>query len=323
MRTSHVVKSAQKRALLALGKRTPLRVTQAITYRCNLQCRFCEVSDKKMRELSTAEIKEAMLIFKQMGCIGWGFTGGEPLLREDLVELLRYAKECHFATSLVTNGTLTQKVALLEKELIDFVMLSLDGDRESMERIRGKGTYDKVLAALAILSKKNIKTCLSTIVDGYSQNLIKHVIQVSKEYGVFSSFQPIFDWQTGREDAQLLSAAEKLEQYRKNIDYLIAEKKGGARIWNSLGYLRYIRDYGAVKKGKCYAGLLYVMMDPQGLLHNCWWQGNKVHYQDVREAFAKLPHPPKSCYCFPWCHKEYSEVFSLRPQALWNTLKQL
>lgn len=323
MKTRHVVQSAKARALLALGKRTPLRLTHAITYRCNLRCSFCDVPETKTKEMDTEGITRAMRAFKKMGCIGWGFTGGEPLLRDDVIPLLQYAKECDFSTSLVTNATLTQKIALLERDFVDLIMLSLDGDKESTDNIRGKGTYDKVLLSLDIIKDKGIIACLGTAVDGFPVDRITHVLEIGRRFGASCSFQPVFDWQTGREEERLLRSPERLAQYRANVDYLIEQKRRGAPVWNSFGYLRFIRDYGSVKKMRCYAGLMYVLMDPEGMLHNCWWCGNKVSYERIEEAFAKLPPPPDQCYCFPWCHNEYSQVFSLSPHALFNVLKQL
>ncbi len=298
-------------------------MTHAVTFRCNLRCRFCDVPNSKISEMSTEEVKEAMHTFRTMGCIGWGFTGGEPLLREDLVELCKFAKECEFTTSLVTNATLTAQVSKLDKRFLDFVMLSLDGDRTSMDSIRGAGTYDKVLTSLDILKKKDINVCLSTTLEDYSLDLVKHILDIAHRAGVFCSFQPIFDWNTGREVQELVRSPQRLAKYRKNVDYLIEQKKHGAPIWNSLGYLQYIRKYGEIEKIKCYAGLLYLLLDPSGVILNCWWCGNKTYYKNYKEGFQHLPRPPKDCYCFPWCHKEYSEVFSLHPRAILNTLRKL
>lgn len=93
---------------LALGRfniRIPLRVTQEVTSRCNLRCKYCEVEGTG-NELDTPTIKAMMREFKSSGTISWGFTGGEPLLLEDIGELVSYAKKLGFITSLITNGLL-------------------------------------------------------------------------------------------------------------------------------------------------------------------------------------------------------------------------
>ncbi|RJR27954.1 MAG: radical SAM protein [Candidatus Latescibacterota bacterium] len=82
----------------------PARMDAAITYRCNLECPKCYVGDRKTgRELDTAEWIKIYDVLWKAGVPQIVFTGGEPTLRDDLVELVGEADE--FVTGLVTNGT--------------------------------------------------------------------------------------------------------------------------------------------------------------------------------------------------------------------------
>jgi MoaA/NifB/PqqE/SkfB family radical SAM enzyme len=323
VKVSHLTQLTKSYLLLALGKKTPRQVIHAITYRCNLRCKYCIVPETKVEEMSTETIKDAMSTFKQLGSVAWSITGGEPLLREDIIELLKYAKGCGFSTSLVTSAILTQQIAKLKRDFLDVVMVSLDGDNETMEKSRAKGSYDKVINSIEILKKNNLEVYLSSMVDGYSRSVIDHLLTIGKKFDINCRFQAIFDWNTGRESSDLLNSPVELKNFRDNVDYLISKKKSGARIWNSLGYLRFIREYGAAKNIRCFAGKLYIFLTPDGIVQNCKWYGHNVFNKDFKVAFSRLPDPPKDCYCFPWCHKEYSDVCSLKPGAILNTIKQL
>jgi len=104
----------------------PARMDLAITYRCNLKCPKCYVGEKSVeRELSTAEW---VAVFGRLWAAGVPqvvFTGGEPTLRDDLVELVGQADE--FVTGLVTNGT---KLAALARPLreasLDYVQVTIE-----------------------------------------------------------------------------------------------------------------------------------------------------------------------------------------------------
>ncbi len=64
-----------------LGSRVPLRVTQYITYRCNLDCLYCARHKSGEPELTTDEVKSLMTSFRKAGALFWGFNGGEALVR--------------------------------------------------------------------------------------------------------------------------------------------------------------------------------------------------------------------------------------------------
>lgn len=104
----------------------PARMDLAVTYRCNLKCRKCYVGDgKTSRELSTAEWIEVYGILWKLGIPLIVFTGGEPTLREDIVELISQADE--FVTGLVTNGTkLTELAGALKDASLDYVQVTIE-----------------------------------------------------------------------------------------------------------------------------------------------------------------------------------------------------
>lgn len=318
-----LIKSVIARLLIILGKRTPLRVTHFITYRCNLKCEFCKLPQNDFLEMTTQEIENTMLTFKKMGTIAWGFTGGEPFIRPDIIHLTNFAKKkCNFLTSVVTNGTLTDRISEISNDSLDFLMISIEGTKEKNDKIRGKDNFVKILNTLQIIKTKNIKTVsLECVIQDNNLDDIKFIIDLAKRFNLYCGFQPIFDPLTGKEDKNVLIYNKKIKSLRENIKYIITqiEKEKNKYILTPPVFLKYCLNYGADKfrKNKCFAGLLYCHMEPDGSIKNCLWWGNK----DIKN-FDNLSKPFKDCYCWPKCHGEYSSVFSFNIQSIKNVIQK-
>jgi len=90
----------------------PVLSEVAVTYRCNLSCLFCYAScschrDDEPEEMSTAQVKRVFDVIRHDAQVpSTSFTGGEPMLRDDIIELVGYAKEVGLRVNLITNGTL-------------------------------------------------------------------------------------------------------------------------------------------------------------------------------------------------------------------------
>lgn len=142
--------------------RAPIFVWWDVTYACNLHCRQCYSSAGKVHpnELSTEEAKRLIRELGEMKVFYIYFLGGEPLLREDIFELAKCARECKIATMMSTNGWfVTPEIASrLEKTGFMHVRVSLDGaTAETHDAIRGvKGSFDRAIRAIQLLKQKNI-----------------------------------------------------------------------------------------------------------------------------------------------------------------------
>ena len=135
----------------------PLQMVLELTYRCNLHCPMCYQRrqeqqlgvgrGKKQGELGLEEIKKIINQTPRWALII--FTGGEPFVRKDVLAILEYAsreRRCH----IVTNGTLiTDEVAeaLVGMGLLS-VGISIEGDEEVHDSIRGAGTFGKAVGAM-------------------------------------------------------------------------------------------------------------------------------------------------------------------------------
>jgi len=133
----------------------PPRMDLGITYRCNNNCYYCYTGGpQKLPELETASWEKAIDILWENGVPQVVFTGGEPTLRSDLVELVDYAKE--FVTGLITNGRKLRQLAPdLKRVDLDYVQVSLESSvsevHDGMVGVNGawKETVDGIRAAVA------------------------------------------------------------------------------------------------------------------------------------------------------------------------------
>lgn len=134
-----------------------------ITKECNLRCLYCGAvgdcdrdSDGHSREIDSHKIRSLLVMAMEAGCRILTIAGGEPLLRRDLPEILRYASGLDYSIGLLTNGTLiTDEVASeLSKSGVTYVRVSMESaDKDRFEEYRGENTFEKVKQALYNLKK--------------------------------------------------------------------------------------------------------------------------------------------------------------------------
>jgi radical SAM protein with 4Fe4S-binding SPASM domain len=146
----------------AKNKGFPLRIMFELTYRCNFYCKHCYIpqSYRNYNELKTKEVLSILDQLADIGCFYLGFTGGEPFIREDILDILWYAKRLGFEIIIYTNGFLideeiAKQLSLLRPNKVDITIPGMS--RVAFERISGvSGSRDKVFKAIDLLHKKGV-----------------------------------------------------------------------------------------------------------------------------------------------------------------------
>lgn len=134
--------------------------------RCNLKCIHCYSQSKDIEypgELNTKEAKAMLDGLAEYGAPVILFSGGEPLMRKDLMELITYARNKGLRAVISTNGTLIteEKAEELKKFGLSYVGISLDGLRETNDKFRGvEGAFDDALQGIRNCLKLGIKVGL-------------------------------------------------------------------------------------------------------------------------------------------------------------------
>ena len=124
------------------------------TNTCNLSCKHCYADSKPCQfdeELSTEEAKDFIADLGEMKVPVLLISGGEPLLRRDIFELIDFAEKQHIRSTLSSNGTLIDKelARTLKNHGVGYIGISLDGIGEKNDSFRGvKGSFDKAVAGI-------------------------------------------------------------------------------------------------------------------------------------------------------------------------------
>lgn len=197
-----------------------------VTFVCNLACPFCYSADDRRNKHPDLDTERMQTIFRKLreGQVeDLVISGGEPFVRKDMIELLRYCKhDLGFRHIVViTNGTLLQDVSQL-KGIVDQVAVSIDGyDEETNSPIRGKGSFAKAIATVERLKAAGVPHhIISTLHKGNIANARRY-IEMGEELDVrvtFSMFTPSGDGAVNRqslsvESEDLIALGELLAQY--------------------------------------------------------------------------------------------------------------
>jgi heme d1 biosynthesis radical SAM protein NirJ len=131
--------------------------------RCNLACKHCYATSADIDfagELSTEEVFSVMEDLKAFGVSVLILSGGEPLLRPDIFEISKRAKDMGFYVGLSSNGTLINddNIADIVRIGYDYVGVSLDGMRDTHDRFRRKqGAFDDSINGIRLCHEAGIK----------------------------------------------------------------------------------------------------------------------------------------------------------------------
>lgn len=234
------------------------RVTAMIglTYFCQMSCPHCSMANyvkNKKEELSTDELMEIINRFPKSKIKGVYFFGGEPLLRNDVFELIKCAHKKRFATLLDSNGyLLTKEVAKKLKDAgLRIIGISIDNsDPQIHNRLRGKeDSFERAV--------EGIKNCLNEKINVYldtyatKENLkngdLKKIVSLGEKLGVsyvrILSPLPMGKW-LGREDIKLNDQENQLLQTFHQFGFVYLEGDHCSPIRKRLFYMS---PYGEVQ----------------------------------------------------------------------------
>jgi radical SAM protein with 4Fe4S-binding SPASM domain len=143
----------------------PVMVQILLTRKCNLSCSYCGAERfneiEKDKELSTKEWSDVLKRLKEIRVFKLELSGGEMFLREDLFEILETAVKYKFPViNITTNGTLISEKIARQLNRLNFagknISISLDGNEESNDKLRGRGSYEKTIKGIKNLINNGI-----------------------------------------------------------------------------------------------------------------------------------------------------------------------
>lgn len=307
----------------------PLTASIAVTQRCNSRCYYCD-SWKWQDFITDPTIEELKRIFSSLSNLGVkvvSLSGGEPLLREDLEELISMVKNYNMRAQIVTNGISLSKdrITKLVKAGLDCVTLSLDTvDPEVYQKLRGVSfkIAEQALESLIYAKEENsqIDVAVSCVISRYNIGklvpLAEKIMDISKGKILinFQSYERI----PGRSNDDLIPNPKMYPALCEEIEKLIEIKKQGVPITNSLTFLRWIPDFliynKMSEKFRCSAGYTGVSIDADLQLRPCFQfppiaDLRKENLEDVwfsrkfKEQRIKMK-KGKCRGCLLYCHTE-------------------
>jgi len=275
-----------------------------LTYKCNLHCKYCGYWENDIKELGTNEIYKVIDEIYSCRVNLLVFSGGEPLLREDLPGIIEYCKRKGFVVSLNTNGTLI-KDRLKEIINVDAIKLSLDGPQNVNDAIRGEGVHDKVLEALGLCKEKGIEVSITTVISKHNIDYLSYILKVGREHTVSIYFKPVDQSNCGNNRKDISSELPDEIHFKEAISFLINEKiNGNTSISNSLAGLRYFLNWPKAGELSCFASLISCFIAPDGRIFVCDNFPHSNNYlrpmdQSLKDVFNKLSLPCNCGTC--WC----------------------
>ena len=275
----------------AREKRFPLRVMFELTYGCNFRCRHCYVpqSYRKYNELKTKEVFSLLNQLKDIGCFYLGFTGGEPFIRKDIIEILWYAKRCGFEIIIYTNGSLinekiVKQLVRLRPNKVDITIPAMSKD--AFEHISGvSGSRDKVFRAIELLHKNGVNLGFKTCVLKENEDEIKDIQEFANSLGALHRLDDML--------SPRLDGSKEPYRYRGQKSEVRSQKSEERRKsgFETYSWETVDCEPSAPSLFKCGVGRSQTAITPSGELKMCLmidYPKYKILKGSLKEAWEKL-----------------------------------
>jgi len=273
------------------------------TARCDLRCRICkrwQVPSRIDEEIGLEEIRSLLARFRSLGASVFVVWGGEPLLREDLGDILRAARQLGFRTSVCTSaGRLEDRVDELMPWL-DTLLCSLDGVGQTHDRVRGvDGLFNRVVKGIVAARRwPDARIKIWASLHRESVGDLEAIARLARELGVYVEYFPIGAI-PGHNDDLVLGP----EELHGAFDRVMALRDAGHPVWSSELVLRKMRDSTPFS---CNFGRLALHVDHLGVVQSCeapdgtplhrWGRWDEVDWESLlrsreyRRACEELSH---------------------------------
>lgn len=321
----------------------PHHVQWMLTRRCNYRCKSCDVwrEPKIYEELSTEKVKAGLDILRKMGVLEIVLSGGNPLLRKDIGEIIDYASRS-FITTIYDNGSqATRKIEALRNA--DFVAISFDTlDEKKYDYLKGvHGAWKNALDAIQTLHSEGITVGVSPTISQLNLNEILDFTEHFNTKGIpvlYCLYQhdaieePMF--QIGEKDEEL--EIKDKEAFAKICEALIEKKNEGQEILITKKMLNALRELylNGRRTWECKALQSFFTIDPSGRVAGCHLQKpvatifelpnlwNSESFENLRKTYQTCAKCSYMCYLFYSIHANVSgNIEVIKDQ--WQNAKKL
>ena len=212
----------------------PSTLIAELSYQCPLHCPYCsnplDIGGEQYRhELETEHWIRAFGEARRLGVLQLALTGGEPMLRRDLVELCAGARDAGLYSSLITAGTLftRERAQALKAAGLDHVQISIQSpDAEDNDRIAGNRSFEKKIAAARHAKELDFPLTINCVLHRQNLDRIEELLELALELGAqrleLANTQ-YYGWAVPNQDAlmpsreQLQRAEEAVQRFRERV----------------------------------------------------------------------------------------------------------
>jgi len=271
---------------------------------------MCDIPYGVIEELTTEQWENVIKDASRLGAQTIVFSGGEPLLREDIFKLISFTRKNNLNACVTSNGHLINEHVSRELSIsgANVVNISIEGAKEIHDHLRGTGSFDKAITALENLRKYKIESTVASTVSKINYRDLLHVLDIAKNCGAttvrLQPFNSIFLQDQKRRKEFLIDKRDiqKLEDIIKSFINVAKEYKISV---NPIGYLLKIPVYLSGKNfypDNCSALWYSCPINPNGDLFPCWIEGsnNKLIGNVKKEGLYEL-----------WLSERRSKMISL------------
>lgn len=199
----------------------PLWLLLELTYSCPLQCPYCsnplDLHGYKNQELNTQDWLKVLKQARELGSLQLGLSGGEPLLRKDLLVIIEYAHKLGYYINLITSGVgLTEaKIKAFKKAGLDHIQLSFQGsDAKSNEKYAGSDVWQQKIKAAKLIKRYDFSMVLNFVLHRKNihqvQKMLDLALSLHADYVELANTQ-YYGWALHNR-AQLLPSKQQLDQ---------------------------------------------------------------------------------------------------------------
>ena len=252
-------------------KKRPFVLSHGISARCNMSCRFCEYWKTPGKEMSTPQVYKMLDEAQDFGIGVYNAWTVEPLLREDLPDILGHAKSLDLTTSLITNGLLLKK-RVKDLDNLDLLSVSVDGIK-SYRELRGVD-LDIIIEGIRTAQKAGHEILMNCVISGRNLSELEDLVHLAESLGCWISFEPMHESSGIDDSVWKHMAIRDVSAYEKAVKRLIELKKSGSPIINSLTYLEMILDLEP--RFKCHAADIILHVASDGTAGTC-----RVHQEPL------------------------------------------
>jgi len=307
-----------------------------VTYRCNFQCQICDfwkTEHDPAEELSLDEIRLIGRKLDRLGSLIISLAGGEPLMREDLCEVITILNQANHFPILITNGWFVNET--IAKDILraglQEISVSIDyRDPKKHDEQRGQeGSWDRAVKALELLNRyrpdrRNRVHMISVLMDD-NLDEIEEMIKLSRDIGVTYMIN-LYSWNRGTKTPRAPD--------RPVTEHLLGLKRKYPEFVTLTTYVEHLdRAVAEGGIGSCQTGRLLLNIDNKGNVARCTETldepvGNILtdNMTNIRDGLWKVQREKQCSQCWTSC-RGFAESMTMRPRSrqfreFWHSVKR-